>query len=142
MKTRNVKFLSMLIITLAHQLIITLVLSVVVMVSLSNQAFSQVQNIPEKDNKIKPVENPYVNAEIEIKTFQNTDEFSGWGYDIYITKTRYIHQPHIPAVNGNKGFSSEKNAKIAAELAVKKIRKNEMPPTISINELDSLGVLK
>ncbi|MBI5217954.1 MAG: DUF4907 domain-containing protein [Bacteroidia bacterium] len=89
-----------------------------------------------KQNQSK--KNPYAKAQIDIKTFK-TDTL-GWGYDIYIYKGLYVHQPHIPAINGNRGFNSEADARKVAELVVNKIRKNSMPPSVSINELDSLGV--
>jgi hypothetical protein len=90
---------------------------------------------------------PDQNVKIGIKTYriqppegQNIDY--GWGYDIYISGKMYIHQPQIPAVGGNLGFKTKGKARKAAELAVYKIRRNIMPPTISVEELDSLGVLK
>lgn len=91
-------------------------------------------------------ENPYRNAKIEVKTINNEtstqEKSTGWGYDIYIFGSLYIHQPHIPAVPGNRGFKTEADAKKAGEWAMHKIRNNIMPPTISVQELDSLGVLK
>ena len=89
---------------------------------------------------ITPKENPYRNAKIEVKAINN--EATGWGYDIYISGGLYIHQPHIPAVAGNRGFKTEADAKKAGAWAVHKIRNNIMPPTINVQELDSLGVLK
>lgn len=86
---------------------------------------------------------------IEIKTYR-TDELipfegkveKGWGYDIYKSDAKYIHQPTIPAINGNHSFKTEADAKKVAGLMVKKIRNNISPPTIEIKELDSLGISK
>lgn len=66
----------------------------------------------------------------------------GFGYDIYKDDSRYIHQPSIPAVPGNNGFSTEAKAKKAAEFVAYKIEQNIMPPSVTPQELDSLGVLK
>ncbi|MFA4851459.1 MAG: DUF4907 domain-containing protein [Bacteroidales bacterium] len=90
-----------------------------------------------KDNQSK--ENPYAKAEIDIKTFQ-TDTI-GWGYDIYIDGSLYIHQPHKPALPGIHGFNNEKSAQKTAELVVSKIRKNILPPTLSVGEADSITKL-
>lgn len=76
--------------------------------------------------------------ELKIKVFKNE---SGWGYDIYRSDKIYIHQPHIPAISGNQTFHSEEDARRTGELIISKIRKNIIPPTISIAELDSLGIL-
>jgi len=80
---------------------------------------------------------------IEIRTYRNDSLISGskgWGYDIYINGTKYIHQPHMPAINGEEGFKSKEDAVKTAELIARKINNNMMPPSISVNELDSLGV--
>lgn len=67
---------------------------------------------------------------------------SGWGYDIYIMGTKYIHQETIPAINSNKPFKVKKDAEKIAELVKFKIKKSILPPSITINELDSLGINK
>lgn len=99
------------------------------------------QQLPGMHNaeEQQPKENPYKNAAIEIKTFKDS---LGWGYDIFIDKNQYVHQPHIPAVPGNRGFSKEEYAKKTGELVAYKIRNNIMPPSVTPQELDSLGVLK
>lgn len=73
------------------------------------------------------------------ETFQN--ENGTWGYRILMDGSPYIQQPHIPAVSGNKGFSTEEKARKTADLAVTKLELGFFPPTISIEELDSLDVL-
>ena len=73
------------------------------------------------------------------KTFQENSE---WGYDIFIDDKLYVHQPHIPAMSGNNGFKTEEDAKKAAEFVAYKIRNHVMPPSITPEELDSLGVIK
>lgn len=76
---------------------------------------------------------------IETSVFQIGE---GWGYDIYVDGKRYIHQPIMPVVQGNKAFVNEADAREVAEFVAGKIRKNSIPPTISYEELDSLGVQK
>ncbi len=78
-------------------------------------------------------------TKIEIKIFQNK-EISGFGYDIILDGHIYVHQPNIPALPGNNGFSSEENARKVAGLVSYKIRNNIMPPTVEVKELDSLGI--
>lgn len=78
-------------------------------------------------------------AKVEIKVFQNT-EMSGFGYDIILDGHTYVHQPNIPALPGNNGFSTEEKARKVAELVSFKIHNNIMPPTVEVRELDSLGV--
>lgn len=102
-------------------------------------------------NTIQAIEevrkNPYENANIEVKIIDNTKsqnsepKISGFGYDILVDGTLFIHQPNIPAVPGNNGFKNEADAKKVAELMTYKIKNNIVPPTITIEEMDSLKVL-
>lgn len=75
---------------------------------------------------------------VTITTFQTE---IGWGYDVDVSGTK-LHQPHIPAISGNKGFKTEEDARKTAELVAHKIKNNVMPPSLTVEELDSLGVLK
>jgi len=94
------------------------------------------------------INNPYQNADFEIITFKSGPcsqmeslNDSCWGYDIYVFGELIIHQPHKPAVSGNEGFKTEDAARKTAELVVKKLKNNIMPPSITARELDSIGVL-
>ena len=85
---------------------------------------------------------PTASSDVQIKVFKNTsaEHPSGYGYDILMDGRLYIHQTNIPAIPGNKGFTSEDDALKTGELMAFKIRNNIMPPSITIEELDSLGV--
>ena len=88
--------------------------------------------------KTKPTEvSQFANVDITIQTFQ---ENGAWGYDILIDGTLYIHQSNIPAVAGDKGFKTEIDAQRMAEFVVHKIRNNILPPTVSIEEIQNLGI--
>jgi Domain of unknown function (DUF4907) len=104
------------------------------------------ERIEMKTDTAKPKENPYKNAQLDIKVFNNdtikNSGIHGFGYDIYMYKGLYVHQPHIPAINGNRGFDTEDQAHKVAEFIVYKIKNNIMPPSVTPQELDSLGVLK
>ncbi len=64
-----------------------------------------------------------------------------YGYNIKTNGRILIHQPNIPALPGNEGFNTEEAAISVAEMVIAKIRQNIFPPSVSVNELDSLGVL-
>jgi hypothetical protein len=65
----------------------------------------------------------------------------GWGYQILNNGKLYINQPHIPSIQGNIGFDSKDNAIKTGEYIINKLENNIFPPTVSPEELDSLGVL-
>jgi len=106
----------------------------------SFQNNSILPTIPNNATQQAPVDNPYKNAEIKseiIKTQGNT-----YGYDIILNGSVFIHQPNIPGLPGNKGFSSIDKAEKVADFVINKIRNNIMPPSITMDELNKLNVLK
>ncbi len=74
----------------------------------------------------------------EIKIIQVA---GGFGYDIYVNDEPYIHQPHIPAIDGNHPFKTEADAQKVAGLVVQKIEGNIIPPTVSTEELTIMGIV-
>jgi len=75
----------------------------------------------------------------DIKTVIILSENNTYGYDIYVYGTVLVHHPSRPGLPGNTGFSTEEDAGKVAKLIIKKISNNEMPPTITIEELRELG---
>ena len=65
----------------------------------------------------------------------------GWGYNILADEKIYIKQEYMPAVPGKQGFKSAADAMMVGNLVVKKITENKMP-TITLHELDSMGLYK
>lgn len=70
-----------------------------------------------------------------------TGSVSGYGYAIFINGKKVIDQPHLPGISTTKGFADSGSAVITAEYIIQKIRNGQWPPSISIRELDSLGVM-
>lgn len=74
-------------------------------------------------------------------TYEVIDGESGYGYDVFVDGKRVIHQPNIPGVAGTAGFKTKEDSKRVAELVIKKIKNNEMPPSITEQELRQLKVI-
>ena len=83
--------------------------------------------------------NSYLNANIQVKTYKAE---SGWGYDIYENNKLLIHQSSIPALPGNNGFTTQADAQKVAKLIVDKIKGNIMPPTLTLEDLKTIGIEK
>jgi len=62
-------------------------------------------------------------------------------YDIYADNKLMIHQPSIPGVQGNDGFKTKSSAEKVAGLVISKIKKGEMPPTVTVDEMKKLKAL-
>ena len=88
----------------------------------------------------KQEKKPYANAEITIKIIPSAN--NTFGYDILLYGRPLVHQPNIPGLPGNEGFTTKERAQTVAEVVVRKIRNNEMPPTVTIEDLNTMNVLK
>lgn len=105
------------------------------------QAISQPVN-SKNDLSQAPQNKPVLKIKIfKNDTLKDNSTRAGFGFDIFSNGTLYIHQPGIPAIAGNKGFNSAADANKTANLMVYKVQNNIMPPSISKEELDSMGVL-
>lgn len=65
-----------------------------------------------------------------------------YGYDIYIHGRMVIHQPVVPCQPGKNGFRRKEDARKVALLVIGKIRRGEMPPAITLQEMKRLNVLE
>ncbi|KKQ34172.1 MAG: hypothetical protein US50_C0059G0005 [Candidatus Nomurabacteria bacterium GW2011_GWB1_37_5] len=90
------------------------------------------------NNKSKET-NPFINSNIEVKTFQIEND---WGYDVLIDGELYVHQPNIPSMPGDSGFKTEEDARKVAEIVINKIRNNILPPSVSPAELKDLEIIE
>jgi hypothetical protein len=98
------------------------------------------KDVTKEAKQKKEQKNPYANVEIIIKIIPAAKKT--FGYDILLYGRPLVHQPNIPGLPGNEGFTTKERAQKVAEFAVKKIRNNEMPPTVTIEDLNNMGVLK
>jgi len=64
-----------------------------------------------------------------------------WGYDIIVDNHVKIHQPSIPGLPGNEGFKTKAGAEKVARLVISKLKKGEMPPTITVDEMKKLKAI-
>ena len=63
-------------------------------------------------------------------------------YDVFADGRLMIHQTSAPALPGNEGFKTREDATKVALLVLEKIKRGEMLPTISIDEMKRLSVIK
>ena len=64
----------------------------------------------------------------------------GWGYEVWKDGALIINQTHIPAIQGLRAFVSQEQAQKAADIIKNKLDQGVFPPTISIDELQGIGV--
>lgn len=94
---------------------------------------AHVGKLPEKQA------NPFARANLKAEILTNQDRT--FGYQILLNGSPIIRQPNIPGLPGNAGFSNQAKAMKTAGYILQKVRRNEMPPSVTVAELDSLGVL-
>ena len=69
-------------------------------------------------------------------------EGNTYGYNIYTDGQLMIHQPTIPGMAGNRGFDTKEAASKVAALVISKIKKGEMPPTVTKEEMERIEIDK
>ena len=62
-------------------------------------------------------------------------------YDVLADGKILIHQPSKPGLPGNEGFKTKADAEKVAQLIITKIKKGEMPPSVTTDELKKINVL-
>jgi hypothetical protein len=93
---------------------------------------------PEQNN-IKEKENKTSTAPMyQVVITENRGRF---GYQILKDGKLVIDQPTIPAIQGNQFFSTREKAQKTADYLTEKLKKGIFPPTLAVEELDSLDVL-
>ena len=105
--------------------------------------FAQTPSAPAQPNSSTakfPEASAYANTKLTYKVIDAPKQT--YGYDVFADGRLMIHQTSAPALPGNEGFKTREDATKVALLVIEKIRKDEMPPTISINEMKKLKVIK
>src|SRR5206468_11232520 len=87
-----------------------------------------------------PEASAYANTKLTYKIIDASKHT--YGYDVFANGRLMIHQTSVPALPGNEGFKTREAATKVALLVIEKIKKGEMPPTISIDEMKKLKVIK
>lgn len=77
----------------------------------------------------------------EIEPGENNSEGFGFELTMKSSGNMKIRQPNIPAIQGNQPFITEEDARATALLMVSKLEKGIMPPAVTVEELDSIGVV-
>jgi hypothetical protein len=63
-----------------------------------------------------------------------------YGYDILTDGALLLHQTSIPCTPGKRGFINRPDAEKVAKLVVEKIKKGELPPTVTREDLAKLKI--
>lgn len=89
-----------------------------------------------------PIETPEKEVVKEGLSLKITNsQPTGFGFEILQGTSMLIIQPHIPAIQGIKGFETEEQAAVIGNYMIYKINNGIMPPSISVQDLDSLEIV-
>ena len=102
--------------------------------------FAQAQAQPDSNGAKFPEAGAYANTKLTYKIIDAPNHT--FCYDVYADARLLIHQTSIPAMPGNEGFKTKADAEKVAKLVMDKIKKGEMPPTVSVEEMKKLKVIK
>jgi hypothetical protein len=95
---------------------------------------------PGSNAAFSPEASAYANTKLTYKIIDTPKHT--WCYDVFADGRLMIHQTSVPALPGNEGFGTKEDATKVALLVIAKIKKGEMPPTISIDEMKQLNVIE
>ena len=98
------------------------------------------QSIKEENTEVSESSQTLKNSEWTYKVVLVSE--GNWGYQLFQNETMVINQTSIPAVQGTLGFETKEKADKTARFVLEKIKRGEIPPTISQEELKELGVLR
>ena len=102
--------------------------------------FAQAQAQPDSNGAKFPEAGAYANTKLTYKIIDAPNHT--FCYDVYADARLLIHQTSIPAMPGNEGFKTKADASKVAQLLIDKIKNGEMPPTVTIEEMQKLKVIK
>ncbi len=116
-----------------------LLLYLLLIVSFFTSCDSATKQVDEELTDTKATANKTVTEEFSMRVIENID--ATWGYQLLRDGKVMIDQKNIPAIQGNRGFSSKEKAELMGDFILEKVKNGGFPPTVSIEEMDSLGVL-
>jgi hypothetical protein len=102
--------------------------------------FAQAPAQPDINSAKFPEAGAYANTKLTYKIIDATNHT--FCYDVYADGRLIIHQTSIPALPGNEGFKTKTDSEKVALLVIDKIKRGEMPPTVSVEEMKKLKVIK
>jgi hypothetical protein len=87
--------------------------------------------------------NDYSNATFKTQIIDGKEGTFGYAIQVMLNgKTQKIRQPHKPGLPGVRGFDTKEQAQKVADFVVNKIKTKGFPPTVTPEELATLGVLE
>ena len=86
----------------------------------------------------KAAPNPYRDAAITTRLIPGAHQTHG--YQVLVNGRVLVSQPSIPGKAGNDGFRTPEQAQRVAALVAGKLRQNQMPPTVTQDELHRLHI--
>jgi len=119
---------------------IVLIILVLVFVSCEDAIPKESPNNEDLTLTDKPVEAEIHEKNTSVYEVRTVENASGWGYEVWQDGAMVIKQEHIPAVQGIRSFSSQEQAQKAADIIKTKLEQGIFPPTMSMEELQSIGV--
>ncbi len=78
-------------------------------------------------------------SKADIKT-EIVELEGGFGAIIWVDGQKYINLYTIPHVEGYKHFPNQEKAKQAADMVIAKMRKNKIPPYLTKDDVQELGL--
>ena len=109
-----------------------------VLIVCSLSAFAQRTPTTETAATKFPEADAFNNSKLTYKVTNSANQT--FGYDIFADGKLLIRQTTVPGEPGMDGFKRKESAEKVAGLVIEKIKKGEMPPTVTKEEMAKLKV--
>ncbi len=113
----------------------------IILIALSAHLMAQNALPPKEEKGATPFPSGEQFKEAQLTYNIITAANNTWCYDILMEGRLYIHQPSAPGLPGNEGFKTKEAAGKVAELVISKLKKGEMPPSVTIEEMKTFKAL-
>ena len=114
------------------------ILFLIFLLLVSASAMAQQKQAPKSEVQF-PAVAQFANTQLTYKIIPAAN--TTFCYDVLASGKILIHQPSKPGLPGNEGFKTKADAEKVAKLIITKIKKGEMPPSVTPEELKKLNVL-
>lgn len=108
-------------------------------ITASGSAFAQQQVAASATSVAFPAANAHSEAKLTARIIEAPN--GTFGYEVLSDNKLFVRQTNVPGRPGNSGCPKREQAEKLSALVIEKIKRGEMPPTVSLEELKNLGLI-
>ena len=108
------------------------------LIAASGTAFAQQQEAANSTSVAFPAANVHNGKKLTARIIEAPN--GTFGYEVLSDGKLFVRQTNVPGRPGNNGCPKREQAEKLSALVIEKIQRGEMPPTMTQDELKTLGL--